>query len=261
MAGARKTKGAEKPEYEAFPADDKEVWLQLLTTKDPDLRLNLINSHLPFARVVAAKLYQRRQGLDAPFEDYLHFAVLALIQAVDHYDPNLGTGFKTYAQYRLEGAILNELPKFSEQHSQVSLITRLRKERITALAEGEQKLRKYKPATKGASFDEMVEMAVGLSIGYMLEGSGMYFENERTDSCDGYSAHAAKQTEELLQKLVELLPEREKTVVKCHYFFGLGFDEIAEQMQVSKGRVSQLHKQGLNRLKNMAATARLDLNL
>lgn len=243
----------------AFRATEKELWLQFASTKNADARLQLIDLYLPFARMLAAKLYARRQGLEAPFDDYLHTAAVALIQAIDRYDPTLGASFQTFAQYRIEGGILNELPKLSEQHAQVNMLSRLRKERIESISANHGKPEKLK--AKDSLFDDMVELAVGLSIGYMLEGSGMYCDETQTDERDSYSAHAVKQLEGLLQKLVDLLPEKEKTVIKHHYFFGLSMEDIAVRMQLSKGRISQLHKQGLKSLKSMADAVHLNLSL
>ncbi|TCS37733.1 RNA polymerase sigma factor for flagellar operon FliA [Paucimonas lemoignei] len=242
----------------AFQATEKELWLQFASTKDAAVRLQLIDLYLPFARMLAAKLYGRRQGLEAPFDDYLHTASVALIQAIDRYDSALGASFQTFAQYRIEGAILNELPKLSEQHAQISMLSRLRKERIESITE---KRATEKSKAKETLFDDMVELAVGLSIGYMLEGSGMYCDDTETDERDGYTVHAVKQLEGLLQKLVDLLPEKEKAVIKYHYFFGLGMEEIGTRMQLSKGRISQLHKQALKSLKGMADTVHLNLSL
>ncbi len=238
--------------------EETALWQEFLASRDESLRLRLIDLHLPFARMLAAKVYSHRQGLEAPFEDYLHTAMLALIQSVDRFDPTLGIHFRVFAQYRIEGHILNEIPKLSEQHAQVNLMTRLRKERIESLSETQTGNRK---SSKDSLFDEMVELAVGLSIGYMLEDYGMYCPEDRTDERDGYQIHAVKELRELLLKLVDLLPEKEKFVIKQHYFFGMGVEEIAQHMQLTKGRISQLHKKGLKGLKEMTETVGLNLNL
>jgi RNA polymerase sigma factor for flagellar operon FliA len=248
---------------EAKPADalseEDAAWQHYAHTRDPALRLQLIDTYLPFARMIAAKLYARRQGLEAPFEDYLHNAVLALIQSIDRFDPALGARFKTFAQYRIEGHIFNELPNMSEQHAQVGLINRLRKERIDSLSGN--RVRNKKSKDKESLFEEMTELAVGLGIAYMLEGSNMYCDDEQTDDHDGYQIHAVRELRELLKKLVELLPEKEKAVIKFHYFFDLGMEEIGRELKLTKGRISQLHKQALKRLHEMAETVGLNLNI
>ncbi len=250
-----------RPQTEDEQAEEAALWLEFVITRDASLRLRLIDLQLPLARMLAAKIYARRQGLEAPFEDYLHYAVLALIQSVDRFDPALGNNFRTFAQYRIEGNLLNEIPRLSEQHAQVNLITRLRKERIESLSKAEASASGNRRLAKDSLFEEMVELAVGLSIGYMLEDYGMYCPDDRADERDGYQIHAVKELRELLLGLVELLPEREKMVVKQHYFYGMGVDEIGQRMQITKGRVSQLHKEGLKKLKQMAEAIKLDLNL
>jgi len=54
---------------------------------------------------------------------------------------------------------------------------------------------------------------------------------------------------------VEKLPPREATVIRMHYFEHEEFQLIAEQLKVSKGRVSQLHSQALEKLKCMLRTS------
>jgi DNA-directed RNA polymerase specialized sigma subunit len=49
--------------------------------------------------------------------------------------------------------------------------------------------------------------------------------------------------------------------MKFHYFFDLGMEEIGKELNLSKGRISQLHKQALKRLQNMAETVGVNLNL
>lgn len=251
----------EKAESNAeLPDQERALWLEFISSRDASVRLQLIELNLPFARVLAAKWYNQRQGVDAPFEDYLHNAVLGLIQAIDRFDPNLGPHFRAFAQHRIEGFILNELSKLSEQHAQINLLNRLRKERIESLTENQHK-KNQKSKNKGTLFEEMIDLAIGLSIGYMLEDYGMFTDTEKIDECDGYSAHALKELSGILQKLVELLPEHEKLVIKQHYFFGLGVEEIGEQLKLTKGRVSQLHKKALKQLKEMADTIGINLNL
>jgi hypothetical protein len=75
-----------------------------------------------------------------------------------------------FAGARINGAILNGLAKLSDRQEQISLRARLRRERVEAIrsvaARGEDPL--------GA----LAEVAVGLAVGFMLEGSGLYAELE-----------------------------------------------------------------------------------
>ncbi|MBC7381186.1 MAG: sigma-70 family RNA polymerase sigma factor [Burkholderiaceae bacterium] len=246
--------GAPAPEH-----PDALLWCEYARSKSAGARQALIEHHMPFARMCAAKLYSRRYGLDSPFEDYLHQALLGLIEAVDKFDPSHNVLFRHFAQRRIEGSILNALPTMSEQHAQVAFRTRLRKERLKSLNE---------PAAAGQGqgapvtvFEDMVELAVGLSIGFMLDGLAMYAEPDQAVHPDPYRRHALAQLKGHLGEAISQLSSNQMTVVRSHYFHGMPFDEIAASMQLTSGRVSQLHKRALARLKDIALTRSLDVEL
>jgi RNA polymerase sigma factor for flagellar operon FliA len=59
---------------------------------------------------------------------------------------------------------------------------------------------------------------------------------------------------------VETLPEREQSILRRHYFDGLGFEEIGAVLGVTKGRISQIHRAALGLLrKRLSQTNSLTL--
>jgi RNA polymerase sigma factor for flagellar operon FliA len=85
----------------------------------------------------------------------------------------------------------------------------------------------------------------------MLEESGVYADPDSPALApdSGYQSLAWKQLRETLQQQVDALPEKEGRVLAYHYFNGMEFEQVARLMGLSKGRISQLHKAGLNRLR------------
>ncbi len=71
------------------------------------------------------------------------------------------------------------------------------------------------------------------------------------DSVEGnpYASAALAQTRERVRALVEQLPARERAIVRQHYYEQREFQELAAEMAVTKGRVSQLHSQALDRIR------------
>src|SRR3954462_13251534 len=57
----------------------------------------LIEYYLPLCRTIAAGLYARRGGLEVEFLDYMQFATIGMIEAVERFDPALGNAFNTFA--------------------------------------------------------------------------------------------------------------------------------------------------------------------
>ena len=82
---------------------------------------------LPLSRAIAAQLFGRRVADDAEFADYMQYATLGLIEAVDAFDYRRGVKFNTFATYRIQGAIRNCIVNFSERREQVGLLFRLTK--------------------------------------------------------------------------------------------------------------------------------------
>lgn len=219
-------------------------WRRFAQTRDIGLRNQLVESHLELARTVAAVLYRHRGGLEVEFADYLQFATLGLIESVDRFDVERGVSFASFASIRMRGAVLNCLSGLSEQYQQIDLRKRLRQERVDSLRRPD-----------GASrdlFSGLADMAVGLALSQLLEGSGlMQASGEMAPSYqrEFYDATQQRQLRETLERLVQSLPEQERRVVRYHYFQNIGFTEIAALLGLSKGRISQIHRHALLQLR------------
>jgi RNA polymerase sigma factor for flagellar operon FliA len=87
----------------------------------------------------------------------------------------------------------------------------------------------------------------------MLEGSCMVEDPHRSESLPFYRSVELSQLRERLGQAVQGLPPQERTVVRSHYLQDMPFDEIAGMLQLSKGRISQIHKQALMRLRSLLA--------
>ncbi|MFT3736022.1 MAG: sigma-70 family RNA polymerase sigma factor [Rhodocyclaceae bacterium] len=224
-------------------------------------RSRLIEQYMPFARMLAAKQFGLRVESDSEFDDYRQCAMEGLIEAVDHYDPERGVPFEAFGAKRIRGAILNRLASMSELSAQSAMRARLRRERLDSITSEVEKQPEAERASIEALFGHLAEVAVGLALGFMLEDTGM-FQQEANDAGqpDPYRSLAFGQLREKMREAVEQLPERERLVVKYHYYFGFQFDGIAEMLGVTKGRVSQLHKQALRRMHALHVSAQsLDL--
>jgi RNA polymerase sigma factor for flagellar operon FliA len=225
---------------------ERSLWLGYKAEPSSDRRERLVMHYLPYVRSVAARYYSRRGGLEADFGDYLQLAVTGLLESISRYDPEMAIGFISYAQRRIEGAILNGLPKLSELHAQIDFQKRQAKERVDSLLGGERG-----KSSEHGLLERMVSLTVDLGIGFMLEGFSFYQAEEPADEHDGYASFVLKEHKEILRQHLEALPPKERYVLRYHYLFGFGLEDIAKQMELTKGRVSQLHRQALARLRDM----------
>src|SRR5574340_82633 len=71
-------------------------------------RERLILEHLPQVRLIARRIHERLPE-SVSLEDLVSTGVVGLISAIDHFDPALNVKLKTYAEYKIRGAILDSL--------------------------------------------------------------------------------------------------------------------------------------------------------
>jgi RNA polymerase sigma factor for flagellar operon FliA len=102
---------------------------------------------------------------------------------------------------------------------------------------------------------------VGLTLGVLLESE----EGEPADEsmrANPYAATELAELRRLTRAAVERLPEREREIVQRHYYQQWEFQDIAREIGVTKGRISQIHSQALARIRTLIQDApRIDRQL
>ncbi len=216
------------------------LWRRARFEDDPGCRQQLFERYMPLARSVAAR-HKRWRWSRADRGDLEQMAFEGLLQALDRYDPLRGVPFGAFARRRMTGAIADGMVRMSDYDAQVSYRRRLQQERLRVLAsEGGQ----ADPVAK------LADLVTDLAIGLMLEGTGMVAsENGKDSRPDPYQSLAWQQTQDALANEVARLPESEGVVVRQHYLAGMPFARIAELLRLSRGRVAQLHRAALDRLR------------
>lgn len=225
------------------------LWQRHIELKDAQAREDLILLHLPYAKAVAGGLYRQHVHHETEFKEYVQWATLGLIEALDRYDPQRGAQFRTYAHARMLGAIRNGLAHVSERQEQITLHRKLAAERLAAL-EGVRDM-----ATQAVSEAEllrgMAEISAGMMLTFMLDDTGM-MASESSALPDGcYESLAFKDEQQRVRGLIGQLTPREQSVIRLHYLQGLAFTDVAQALGITKGRVSQLHEQALTRLRKL----------
>ncbi|MBA2964772.1 MULTISPECIES: sigma-70 family RNA polymerase sigma factor [Ramlibacter] len=248
----------------ALPLEEAQLWRRFRTGGDEAARGALLDLHLDYSRVLAATYYARRFHDDIEFGDYLQYAQIGLLEAMDRFDPDQGAQFRTFAARRMHGAILNGIERLTEKQQQIAARQRLR-------AEHAQAVKAAALADSGAAdhaalrrpeqlLRYVAEVGIGLALAWLLEGTAMVDTGEGTVTAPFYRQAELRQMRQRLHALVEALPPAEKTVVRSHYLQEQRFDQIAATLGLTKGRISQIHKQAMQRLRAGLAEAGLDLS-
>lgn len=226
------------------------LWARFHADRDPAARESLILLYVPYARTVAAGLYRQHVHHETEFREYVQWATLGMIEALDRYDPTRGAKFTTYAFARMQGSIRNGLEHISERQEQLGLNRRLVAERVDAARRGAD-LSEAARRPAESLLASMAEVGTALILSFMLDETGMMQgpADALPDGC--YEAVAFKQEQHRLRDMLQHLTPREQSVVRLHYMQAMTYDDIAQVLRITKGRVSQLHQQALARLRRL----------
>lgn len=233
-------------------ADMSAQWRAHRNGSDPQARTLLIDVYFPFARMLAAKIYAKRTYPELEFADYLQSASVGLIEAVDNFDPDRGVRFEPYAALRITGSVLDGVDSLSDLQQQVGVRKRAAQARVASLAEGAAL-----PNEASTVFGTLAEIAVGLAIGMMLEDTGMFQKDPDAYPVveNFYDRAQMEQTRRYLLEHTRQLEGNEQRVITYHYLQQLSFDEIAKLLGLTNGRISQIHRAGLTRLRKFFESA------
>lgn len=242
--------------------EEQLLWLRL-KAGDETAREQLAQRHLPHAHRVAATYYRRRLHNEIEFDDYLQLAILGMMESLDRFDSSIGIQFRTFSSRRMHGTILDGLERMTEKQQQIAARRRAQKERIDSLVASPSSLGHGLPpisdndsSQTAALFRYLAEVGVGLALSFMLDGTGMYDQGEANirshpdgDATYYRRAELCQLRAKLLAHIDDLKPQA-RHVIRCHYVQEVPFADIAESMGLTKGRVSQIHREALLWLRN-----------
>lgn len=217
------------------------LWRRLRVGGEADCRGLLFDRYAGLARAIARRRFGRRRGARVDRADFEQFAYEGLLQAIDRFDPLRGVPFGAYAARRIVGNIADGVARMSELDAQISHRRRVERARLRSLCEDS--------ATGDDPLAALSDAAVGLAIGIMLEGLGTAAAAVADPAPNAYESLQWREVQAGLAREVERLPAREAAVIRHHYHHGLSFARIAELLGLSRGRVSQLHRSALERLR------------
>lgn len=226
------------------------LWAEFVQTRDGEVRAQLVAAYAEFARMMAAKVYARRTVDAMEFADYQQYATVGLIESIDRFDPSRGFLFESFAAIRITGAMLTGVESASEIQRQIATRKRVVSERLSSLAEAAPDV-----TGPGAVFARLAEMAVGLAVGFALEETGMYQREEGEYADNTYAGVELRQLRERVRGALSEIGANQRKVIELHYLQHLPFEEVATRMALTRGRISQIHKDALQNLRGCLAQA------
>jgi RNA polymerase sigma factor for flagellar operon FliA len=230
--------------------DEARLW-ERCRRGDGAARQQLIDLHLPYARVVAASYYAKRPTDEIEFGDYLQLATVGLIECIDRYDPALGVQFRSFAARRMQGELIDGIERMTEKHQQAAARRRLERQRLESIKEGLGDDGSPRERTTDQLLAYVADAGLAFALAWLLDGTGMLHAEDKIETLPFYRNVEMRQLRERIAELVTSLPPQERRVVHEHYFQERPFLEIAEGMRLTKGRISQIHHKALRRLDDL----------
>ena len=225
-------------------------------------RERLILEHLPQVRLIARRIHDRLPG-SVSLDDLISTGIVGLIAAIDHFDASLNVKLKTYAEYKIRGAILDSLrgldwaPRQKRRKAkQIEAAIALAEQRLQGTPT-EQDIADQLAMTLEEYHGWLVEIR-GLDLGSLEqapEGGGRDLLKYISDDEDKWPSRIVERAEleRLLAGAIERMPAVERTVLSLYYREELTLREIAKVVQLHESRISQLKTQAILRLRGYLA--------
>jgi RNA polymerase sigma-B factor len=232
------------------PTVPRERWVEFAETRDERLRDELVTEHIALARRLAHRFANRGE----PYDDLVQVGSIALIKAVDRFDPDRGVEFTTYAT----GTVIGELKRHFRDKGWAVRAPRRIQELYLELGHTIDALSQELAQSIGVSQDAILE-AIEAGQGYRsssIDAPGQRDETlaDRLGTDDAEVAMVDERS--VLAPALAALPERQQEVVRLRFVEGLTQSEIAARVGISQMHVSRLLAQSLARIRENLAQER-----
>lgn len=223
----------------------------------------LMLEYYSLVTIVAKKLAHRLPA-SVDTDDLISAGLIGLMQSLERYDASRGYKFKTYAEFRIRGAMLDELrsqdwaPKGmrqkAKQFERICEKIKAKKGRRATDKELCQALHlskvKYEQLLRDVNTLEQMNLASYTKV-HEEECTSTTIElvPDADEHHDPFEEANKQNVREHLEKALRALPENERAVLSLYYFEDLNLKEIGQRLSISESRVCQLHAKALSQLK------------
>jgi RNA polymerase sigma factor for flagellar operon FliA len=225
-----------------------------------DGKEQIIEEYIPLVKYIASRvLFGKNKYME--YEDLVSYGMIGLMDALNKFDNTKGMKFSSYASIRIKGAMIDELRKNRPiSKGAMDKLNRYNKTidtlQLKLLREpSNNEIAEY----MNVSLSEVAEIEGYINYISMVSLENVIFsddedvnligiiEDKNSPSPDMYLQD--KEKFEVLTKAIELLTEKDRTVLNLYYYEGLTLKEIGAILEVSESRVCQLHSRAIRNLR------------
>lgn len=217
-------------------------------------RQEIVKHYAPKIKYLALRL-KAKLPKSVELNDLISSGTLGLVEALGKFNPELKIKFETYAENRIKGAMLDELRR-------MDWFSRGLRHRVRTL---EEAIKKVENRYGRTPTEEDLQKETGLSekdvrtglealqnqLCINLDAIQETFSTEHQSHTDNepFQSTALQEIVDKVALLIDELTPRERMVMSLYYGDELNMKEVAEVMDITEGRVSQLHSQAMKRLR------------
>ncbi len=239
-------------------ASDPEVEETYYSQLDQEQLAAILRDFIPMIRRMAGAM-----ALKNPFsldvEDLTSAGVMGLLSALKRFDPTRDIKFRTFAEYRIRGMMLDEIRAMDW----VPRSVRARREQIRQIVDGCMQKDGVTPTTEelakalGVPQEEVEGLAacdprlvsIDEPVGYGEDGCTLRDVLQDQDHHDPFVACADSEMKAALQAALVTLSTRQQEVLQLYYHVGMTMKEIGGRLGLTESGVCRVHSGALRQLR------------
>lgn len=225
-----------------------------------DLKEEIVKKYIPLVKYIAARVIIGKTKY-IEYDDMVGYGMLGLMDALSKFDESKGMKFSTYASIRIKGSMIDEIRK----NSPISKNAMDKLNRYNAAVEKLQREQMKAPTDieiakeLGIDLKDIAEIEGFINYISIISLEELIFSDDDDipliytvvdkNSPSPENTLLEKEQKEYLANAIELLNEKDKTVLSLYYYERLTLKEIGKVLSVSESRICQLHSRAIMHLK------------
>ena len=223
-------------------------------------RNEIIEKNLPMIQCIARRISSRLPA-HIHYNDLISSGVIGLMDAIKKYDPERNNKFKTYAEFRVRGSILDALrsqdwtPRsIRDKAKKIDKVTKVLEQRLSRPPQEKEIAEALKISLE--DYQLMLNQTREISLISIDEGS-IFNHTDKSlvlkfleDSDSSHHKLNRKSIHKIIIQAIKELPERQRIVLSLYYYEEFNLRKIGSILKITESRVSQLHSQAIEKLRN-----------
>jgi len=228
----------------------------------PENTEQIVKEYSPMIKYVANRIALRLPP-HIEVDDLISVGAIGLMDAIEKYDPSRGAKFKTYAEFRVRGSILDELRSLDwvprsvrQKASNLDAVSSKLQSKLGRLPEDEEIAKemgvtleeffKTLNETRNMPLLSLEDLGIARDSG---DKQSLLDTLEGRGDVDPQTQMRLTELKNLIAAAIDSLPEKERLMVSLYYYEELTMKEIGEVLGITESRISQIHSKAVYRLR------------